>query len=463
MAARKTTGTRHLLWLAYNFPPAGGAGVQRPVKFIKYLGEHGWQSTVLTVTPGCYLAEDPSLMADLPKDLPIYRVGSWELERLPGLRALRRQQSAAVASPPAGHSRHLLRRPAAALARMLALTLARPLATARARLFLPDPQVGWLPAAYPQALRLLRRQRFDAIISTSAPYSAHLLGLALQARCGLPWLADFRDAWHLDPMGIVANRHLQARLERLVLRRASQVVGTTAGLVASLATARPAARAGCTHVITNGFDPDDFRAPPPERGGPCAHWTLTCVGSIYGRIDAVPLLEALARLCAQVPAVRQALRLRLVGQLDRRAQVAVAAAARRLGLEANLVRRGYVPHGEAIREMRQADVLLLLFYDSPGAADVLPGKIFEYIAAARPIIALAAPGAAANLIRESGCGLVVPPADVAAQQAALMRLWQAHLAGTPPPQPAPTVLAAYDRRRLTAQLATFLDAACAQP
>ena len=429
---------RQLLCMAYFFPPSGGAGVQRPLKFVKYLPQFGWQARVLSVADGCFFAHDAALMQDIPPGTEVVRPTSLEIERLSFLRRQRSAHSVPGAVRTGGLSGRL----------MALLTAAR-------RHLIPDPQLGWLPFAVHAALRMHRARPVHALWSTSSPATSHLVAMAVQARTGLPWIADFRDAWSDDPMGLLAHHAIHARLEAQVVRRAQRVVAVTTPVIDFLRARRLAPDSHFAH-IPNGFDPADFPAtPPPPTPGP---WQLTFTGSIYGKISTVPLLEAVARLVQRHPEARGSLQINWIGQMDRRAQADYEAALSRLDLAWASQRRGYVSHAAAIDAMHAAHTLLLPLYPGAKAAQVMAGKTFEYLAAGRPILALATPGVTADLIHRARAGLVVHPQDVAGIAAALLQLWQAHRQGGIPHHPDAAVIAGFSRVRLTQQLAGLLDA-----
>lgn len=433
---------KHLLVVAYFFPPAGGAGVQRPLKFIKYLPRFGWECTVLTVADGCYFAEDPSLLADVPPSTRVVRTFSLEVERLRVLRTLRRRHSHTpppdvVAGRRAGKRLSLLQR-------------------ARKQLFVPDAQVGWVPFAIRAAMTLCKQQHVDAVWTTSSPYSAHLIGFALKRWLGLPHIADFRDPWTENAMDLIGHKPLQRRLEGAVVRQADRVVGVTPGIVNFLRDAYCPTTPDKFAVIPNGYDPADFsgvhRAPP---AGPLR---FVFTGAFYGKIEIGPFLLALSRFLQNTPAARRHVEVRLIGQFDRQTNLQYLELVDRLGLGANVDRLGYVSHHMSVRALQNAHVLLLPVFAGRGAAHHMPGKIFEYLAANRPILALADRGVAADLITEARAGVVVHPADLSGMERALAALWATYEAhGALPHTPDHAVIERFSRIHGAAKLADVLN------
>jgi glycosyltransferase involved in cell wall biosynthesis len=360
--------------LAYAFPPLGGAGVQRTLKFVKYLPEHGWEPTVVTVRWSPYQMRDPTLGSELP--------GGVRVRRAPEL----------------------------PLTPYLAMALSK-LGADRARAFVtwPDNFQGWLPGALALALLEIRRSRPDVLYTTSAPYVSHLAGLALHRMTGIPWVADFRDEW-------AANPHLQAapRALQTLSRRAERAVATSAHVVVvgdyfNIAGSRPGHRT----TITNGVDPDDLaRLPAPDP--PHDRFRLTHVGTLYGEQDAGPVLAALRRLVERGELDGSRVELRVVGK--------VFLSNESLDLPLHVSQEGYVSHHDALLEMRRATALLL--YVAP--TSLAPsGKLYEYLTSERPILCVTRPdGLAHRLVRDWDAGVCADPSDGAAIERAILELYR---------------------------------------
>jgi glycosyltransferase involved in cell wall biosynthesis len=291
--------------------------------------------------------------------------------------------------------------------------------TAR-RLLLPDASVTWNLTAIPAAIRIVRREGIDAVITTSPPPSVHFVGAAVQRSTGVKWIADLRDP-------IVANQH--RRDDTAAARARQKAVEQVARLVASQADAvtcvseviadevRGLGARGSVRVIANGADFDDFEGLEYRPG---ARFRITHTGSFFGQRDPRPFLQAFKD--ANLDAV-----VRFVGDFrstDREW-------AEGLGLGDRLELVDYLPRSEALRVQRDSEALLLLIPDAGGRGKgVLSGKVFEYIAAERPILAVVPPdGAAAELIRETGAGVVVGPDDVDGIRDALIAMHERFVNG----------------------------------
>jgi len=369
-----------VLLVAMYFPPAGGAGVQRPLKLAGHLADLGFDVHVLAPDDPKWIYRDPSLR--VPASLSVHRV---------------RNVGPKVRYRDALHGAGLL----AGLGGRAAIQFRRVL--------VPDASVLWSLSAAAAARRLVPRLGIDVVLTTSPPISVHLAGLAGQ-RAGARWVADLRDSF-LSPD---RRRHVrgEARLQRLVARRADAVTAATDGFAAEMRALQPR---GPVEVIENGSDFEDFAGleyHPGER------FRLTHTGSFASRRDARPFFEALARVNGSVVA-------RFVGGF----RAADEPLVEELGIRDKLEIVPFQPHEDVVRLQRDSEALLLLLADwGEAGLKIQSAKLFEYLAANRPILAVVPPdGEAAALVRKLGAGPVVAPGDVdgiATALAELERRWR---------------------------------------
>src|SRR3954471_12524395 len=381
-----------LLLVTMYFPPSGGGGVQRPLKFASHLPALGIETHVLAPDDPKWVHSDSELA--LPTQAWVHRaryVG-------PGGRRIADEL----------HGRSGLD-----LALRRASTIGR-------RLLLPDENVTWNATAIPKAIAIARREGIDVVLTTSPPGSVHLIGAAVKKATGAKWVADLRDSIALHPhrstegLGARAKQKARAGVAHLVARQADAIVTAAEAITEETRGLNPVAE---VTTIANGSDFDDFAGLEYVRTD---RFTLTHTGSFFGQRDPKPFLRALAASGLEDVVVR------FVGDFrpgDREFLDSLA-----LGDRVELL--DYVPRRESLRLQRESDVLLLLIPEAGGRGrGVLSGKVFEYLAAERPILAVVPPeGAAAELIRDAGAGVVVAPDDVEGMTAALRDLhgrWQA--------------------------------------
>jgi glycosyltransferase involved in cell wall biosynthesis len=390
------------------FPPAGGGGVQRPLKFATQLPALGIETHVLAPDDPKWIHADPELQP--PTHAWVHRArylgprGRKPAEELHGRQGLERR-----------------------------VTQARLLSR---RLLVPDENVSWNLTAIPAAVRIVRNEGIDVVLTTSPPSSVHLIGAAVKRMTGARWVADLRDSLVAHPhrraerLAVRAKEQSEHAVARLVARSADAIVAVSDAIAEEVRGFEPKGR---VVAIANGADFDDFAGLEYRPGD---RFRITHAGSFFGKRDPRPFLRALAESDPAVVA-------RFVG--DFRSTDREFAESLELGDRLEL--HPYVPRRRSLELQRDSEALLLLIPEAGGRGrGVLSGKVFEYLAAERPILAAVPPdGAAAALIRETGAGVVAPPDDVDALREALGGLVERWRGGGLDG----TVLSAADRRRLS--------------
>ena len=453
---------KNLLMVACYFPPIGGGGVQRALKMVKYLPEFGWRPLVLALDPVWHVSLDPTLLEELPPQVVIHRVREWRPQRL--ARPLTGGDGArAAAGPvPAGPQPAALAGPQAA-SRPGAASWRRRfvgwLKRARMYVLIPDDRILWYVPAVREGRRMLARYGPQAVLSTSGPYTDHLVGLALHRHSGLPWVAEFRDPWtqNLHRSGIGWREALEERMERAVMREADVVLTVTRSFAEGFRS-KYGDLIRRLEVIHNGFDAADFAGVEPERVEGCCTFVYT--GIFYKERHPRRLLRAVRRLIDRGAIDRRRIRLRFAGVFDYPGYSDNADAVRELGLGDVVEVLGHLPHRRAVALLKGADVLLLINdVDPVFGSSFIPGKLFEYMAAQRPILALSHRGEAAAVVERFRLGEVVPPGDDAAIEAAVLRFyrrWERGELAAPQPLP-PEAYRLYERREQARTLAGLLD------
>ena len=425
------TELRRLLFVSYLYPPMVAGGVPRVFQFSKYLPEFGWAPTVLTGPALGAEAVDEGALRELPPCVEIVRAPC----------PLAAHGPRGAPNPRTGLSG--LPRRAARLAMRLVLV--------------PDRQVLWVAHAVRAGLRALRRARHEVILATYGPGSNLLVGRRLAELSGLPLVLDFRDLWSDVPQPVFAtglHRALAGRFERRAVAAARRVVAVSEPMAAHLAE-RHRRRPEEFAAITNGFDPADLARVRDARAGPGRPFRLGFTGSLYGGRDLGPFLDALAGLRREGALSPDTFRVEFVGNFP-------PEEAERRGLADLVECRPHVPHAGVFEVFARADALMVI--EAPGywAQFSYAAKVFEYLLAGKPILALVEPGGnSARLLEAVGLGRIAHPADRAAIRAALLELLKLKGAPPKPVDISRPPLCDFDRRRLTGRLAAVLAAAAA--
>lgn len=435
---------KRVLFIAYAYPPCGGAGVQRTAKFVRYLPEHGWLPTVLTVVPSCYGVQDPSQAGETPGGVEVVRTAHLD----PVARFTRPHPG------PAGlnGNGHGGPRPAGwAPRKAVRRVLREGWLAVENNLLVPDPAVLWYPRAVAAGRSLLRRGRFDLIWATGEPYSAYFIARALSRSSGVPFVIDMRDPWTIAPYRAVRRAAWRQSLERWQERRllAACRACVFAFQPDGLYTDAFPQWAGKFHYIPNGYDPADFTGVVPRKFD---RFTVVHSGTFLpGYRPARPFLLALSRLLARRPDLASRLEVLLVGKPGEEGQ-----AVQELGLTGVVREVGYLPHRESLSYLLGADLLLLVGGHHRWEET---GKVYEYLAARKPILALVHPeGSAARLLNSCPLARVVDRDNVQEAAAVLEQMMAGNGGGEAATEGGG--VSRFERGRLTGQLAGILESCC---
>ena len=389
--------------ITYYWPPAGGAGVQRWLKFTKYLREFGVEPIIYTPEDPDYPAYDESQVHEIPEGIEIVKRPIWEpyvlYRKLTGRSKDAKIYSGFIQSG---------KRPG--LAQRLSVFI-------RGNFFIPDARKFWIKPSVRFLRKYLRSNPVDVIISTGPPHTTHMIALGVKRSLNLPWIADFRDPWtnidFYDQLGLTRYADRQHRSkEQQVLRNADRVVTVSPSWV------RDFEDLGREHVdlITNGFDPRDFDGRTEEISS-----SLTHIGSINPDRNPALLWQALEEILADGKGLPDDFKLRLIGPIDNGVREAIEGMP---NLAAKFEHVPWMDHGEVVHEMQGSSVLLLLVNKTPNALGILPGKLFEYMGSGRPILSVGPPrGDVMEIIGQSGCGVCVDLNDKEAIKQGVIQLF----------------------------------------
>ena len=407
---------KRVLIISYYWPPTGGSGVQRWVKFAKYLPSEGWQPVIYTPENPEQLAVDTSLEAEVPAEAEIIKthiIEPYELYKKV-LRKSGHSKEAVEVNPVNAQNKSLLQKTAMWV---------------RGNLFRPDPRCLWIRPSVRFLKKYLKEHPVDLIVSTGPPQSMHMIGLKLARETGLPWIADFRDPWtkifyfkHLAMAPATERWH--KKMEKRVLDEASEVVAVSPLVQQEFQemTSTP------VELITNGFDECDFQADEcnDAYGGADKNFVITHTGLFAADGNPTVLWDVLSEKCKSDGIFAGKLKIRLIGKTDD--QILKALTDRGLGdMVENL---GYQPHSMAVEQQRCASVLILPLRKEPEYRAVLPGKLFEYLASQRPVLGIGQPdGAMAMILNETRTGRVIGWEDKEGISEYIEQCWKKHIEG----------------------------------
>lgn len=435
---------KRVLIIAYYWPPSGGPGVQRWLKFVKYLRRYGWEPIVYTAENAEYPVLDPSLEKEIPEGVLVVKQPIWEpygfYKKLIGQKKEERVVSGFLQDKKSFS-------PAHKFARWI-----------RGNIFIPDARRFWIRPSVKFLRSWIKDNPVDMIISTGPPYSMHLIGLGLKERTNLPWIADFRDPWaNISFAGDLYMskwaRKQNARLESKVLNAADHVlvVGKMMQEEFFSKTSKPVS------VITNGFDSEDFENVTPEQNS--GYFTLVHTGSLSERQNQPFLWEVLSRMRKENPQFKAKLKIKLIGKND----ASVLQSLRETGLEECTEIQEYVPHSTVVSSQLGASVLLLSInnygdeknsFFSPKA--ILTGKLFEYLAARRPVLFIGpSDSQGAEIVTQCNAGTAIDFNDKVKLQAALINWFREFEQG--PLQIKSQGIEQFSRENLTRKLATLMN------
>ena len=442
----QAAGPRALI-VTSNFPPDASVGTMRTLRLVRHLAAEGWNVDVLTAAPEGFrhgTVVDPMLLDRVPPAVRAIRARALRpIERLSAALRRRTRPRTNAASRPS--SAGVPRETPVARRRLSMLK-----AAATACLTLPDREVSWLIPALVRAWREVSPDRPDVIYSTGPPFTPHVVAAVLARVMGRPWVAEFRDPWARAPWRedrFTFERRAWQVLERAIVTRADAVVFATDANCRDFASYYGAAIASRFHVVPNGCDTSEFEGlvRRPDASG---RFVLLHAGSLYGARNPAGLFQALARALASGALDARDVSVRFVGRTSG-AGLDLPALVRDLGLDSIVQFADQMPRRAVLQEMVNASALLIV---QPVTTVSIPAKLYEYMAAGRPILALAEPGGdTAELVQRSGAGIAVAAHDERAIEEALVTMVRGASGARPPVDPR-----AYDGALRAADVAAIL-------
>ena len=378
---------KKILIITYYWPPSGGPGVQRCVKIAKYLPAYGYEPIIVTVDPekASYPLIDSSLVNDLSGDLNVYKTNTSEPFKIysriiPGAKL-----------PTPGFANENRKGVFNKLAKLI-----------RGNLFIPDARKGWNKYALQQCRKIIQKEKISLILTSSPPHSTQLMAMQLSKESGIPWIADLRDPW----TDIYYNRHLyrlsfairkDSRLEKRVLENADAITTVSEALKELFSSKSNKIDVGKIFVIPNGFDASDFHDHIKYTDN---YFSITYTGTMSDDYPIGAFIKAMESLLENNENCN--IRINIVGQITDNVlnQLRQSKIAHLMNIH------GYMSHTESISMMQKTTVLLLIIPNAPNNEGIVTGKLFEYLAARRPILCFGPPnGDASKIIAKCNSGI----------------------------------------------------------
>ena len=417
------------LIITYYWPPAGGSGVQRWLKFVKYFRDFNIEPVVYTVDNPNYPIEDSSLKNDVPDNIEVLKQPIWEPNSLFSFFGKKKSESAGFLNPNPTFFGKILQ-------------------YVRANYFIPDARKFWVKPSVKYLKKYLKENSIDVIITTGPPHSMHLIGLELKKELGIKWLADFRDPWteidyfHQLPLTQKAiKKHYL--LEKEVLNNADSVL-----VVGDTMCEKYKPFNKNVYTVTNGFDGEIVNKPIKLD----AKFSLTHIGLMNADRNPEMLWEVLSEIIKENKAFSKDFNLNLVGKIDDSVRLELT----NYKLLNNTTIIKYLSHNEVIEYQKKSQVLLLIVNNVPSAKGIITGKIFEYLMAKRPILAIAPEkGDLANILNDTNSGYVVGFEQKIQLKKTILDLYEEYKSGLLKVQS--KNIAQYHRKELTKKVAGIIN------
>jgi len=423
---------KKVLIITYYWPPSGGAGVQRWLKFVKYLQEFGWEPVIYTPENAEMPSLDNSLIKDVPEGVEVLKTPIWEpynaYKKLVGQKKEEKINAGFLSEN---------KKPKRT--EKLAVWV-------RGNFFIPDARKFWIKPSVKYLKNYLKENSVDAIVSTGPPHSMHLIAKELKKSLNVKWLADFRDPWtnidfYKDLMLSKTADKKHKRLEREVLQEADVVlsIGNTMGKeLTDLGAKR-------SEVITNGYDIEKNL----EEVALDEKFSVAHIGTMTKSRNPEVLWEVLSMLIDNNEVFKNRLEIKLVGKVD----ISVMESIEKYNLLDYVRKIEYLPHDEVIIEQRKSHLLLLVVNDTPNAKGILTGKFFEYMSSGRPTLCIGPnDGDVADIIRETEAGSVFESKDGEALKQYILKSFEGKIAFK-----TNSSVEKYSRKQLTKKLVSILD------
>ena len=413
-----------VLIITYYWPPAGGSGVQRWLKFVKYLQDFGIEPIVYTVDNVNYPKEDPTLLNEIPENIQVLKQPIWEPTHL--LFWKKKKQKTGISNVAKNGFMSFI----------------------RGNFFIPDPKIFWVQPSVKYLQKYISENKIDSIISTGPPHSIHLIAQKLHQQNNIKWIADFRDPWsdlyyHKDFKQLPFAKKKNLKLEAAVLKNADCVLTVSNSLKTAFAKT-----ANRVEVVTNGFDDEVLAENEVDLD---AKFTISYIGLLPKQSNPKMFFKVLKELCELNIDFKKDLQLNFIGDISEDVKTEI----HNNQLIDNTCFVGYVHHQKAIEYQKKAQVLLLLIPNIKKSKGILTGKLFEYLQAKRPILAIGPEkGDLSEILESTNTGVVIGFDNEDKLALEIKKLYQQYKKGSL--AVASKNLEQYHRKELTKKLASVI-------
>jgi len=417
-----------VLVVAYYFPPMGLSGVQRTLKFVKYMKNYDWEPTVITTGSVGYFAHDESLSKEAESsDIRIIRIGAKDPNAM--------LSKFGTIRPPRESIRKILSRISQAI-------------------FIPDNKISWSKLALQKVKKLLKNEYFDALYVTVPPFSSFYYLRKLKKKFDIPIMVDYRDLWYGSYFAFYptpVHKTLHKRMEYLSLKTADKIIVTNRKIKEKLIKTYKFLTFNDVVIIPHGFDPQDFENVQPE---PKFNdkMIVTYSGIFMEYNTPKYFLYAFKKLVTERPDLASKIQLNFIGYLGKENKALVT----KLNLEEFVKELGYMNHKEAVKKIISSDVLWLMVGKKRNIDAILPGKLLEYMGSQKPIIGCVPDGVAKMTLEEYGASFITEPYDVGEIKNTLIKVYELYKKNELP-KPDENILQKYRRDVLTGQLTKQLQ------
>lgn len=427
---------KKVLIITYYWIPSGGAGVQRWVKFAKYLRDFGWEPIIYTPENPEFPSIDNSFEKDISSDIQVIKTKIWEPYNV--YRNLMGKKDQPI------NAGFISENKKQGWKDKLSIWI-------RGNFLIPDPRRFWIKPSIKFLTDYLKKNPVDAVITTGPPHSMHMIGLGLKKKFfAIPWVADFRDPWtNIDfykdlKLNVISDK-IQHSKEKKVVTTADLVMVVSNGMKEEFKTLKPKN----IQVIPNGYDDSDIQNVNVALD---KKFTISHIGTLNSARNPQTLWKVLSQICAEDAEFKADLQIQLVGKVD----FSVLEDIKQSDLTENLQKIDYLSHSEAIATQQSSQVLLLLINNTGNAKGILTGKFYEYLAAKRPILAVGpTDGDAAAVLNETGAGVMVGFKEEKATEQAILDFYNRYKSGNL--QFEPNSVELFSRRSLTEELSKLLN------